>query len=273
MLGRAQFMNPTPRRAAAKPAFTMGKLQRLALWGSAAAGALFIAVIAGRSDVGSQRAAGLFPSSHPQSRPAHPNQAAAGPLEGESAAPELMQTVRGLAEDRDRLMTRLAAVEQHLDDVTGSVTRQIEAAKTPPWPNESPAPATPAAMVSVVAPVVPAPAGWTSPLPASPLGAAADATPGKASPAEYGVDLGGAHTVLALHARWEAFRSARPKLFEGLKPLVNRKESGRSKHAEWRLVVGPLPDMEAAMRLCASLAVFQLVCQPTTFQGQRLAER
>ncbi len=160
MLGRAQVMSTIPRRVAAKPAFTMRNLRRLALWGSAAAAAMFVAVIAGRSDVGAQRIAGLFPPHSASSRVAHPNQAATAPLDTEAATRELAQAVRGLGEDRDRLMARLAAIEHHLDDVTGSVIRQTEAAKTPPWPNNAPtAPATQAAIASVVSPVVPPPAG------------------------------------------------------------------------------------------------------------------
>jgi hypothetical protein len=273
MLTRAQFMSVTPRGVAARPAFTMRRLERLALWGCAAAAAMFIAAIAGRSDVGAQRVAGLFPAHSASSRAAHSNQAGAGPLDTEAATRELVQTVRGLTEDRDRLMTRLAAVERSLDDVTGSVTRQIEAAKTPPWPSEAGAPATPAAIASVLSPVVPPPAGLASPSPALPSEEAADATPAAAPPAVYGIDLGSAHSVEVLHARWTAFRSTRPKLFEGLRPLVSRKDIGRSKRTEWRLLVGPLPDAEAASRLCASLAAFWPFCQPTTFAGERLAER
>src|SRR5579864_8343788 len=167
MLTRAQFMSVTPRRVAARPTFTMRKLERLALWGCAAAAAMFIAAIAGRSDVGTQRFAGLFPA-HSASRAAQPSQAGAGPLDSEAVTRELVRTVRGLTEDRDRLTTRLAAVERSLDDVTGSVTRQIEAAKTPPWPSEAGAPATPAAIAAVLSPVVPPPAGLASPSPASP---------------------------------------------------------------------------------------------------------
>ena len=177
MLTRAQFMSVTPRRVAAKPAFTMRKLERLALWGCAAAAAMFIAAIAGRSDIGTQRVASLFPAHSGSLRAAQSNQAGAGPLDTEAATRELVQTVRGLTEDRDRLMTRLAAVERSLDDVTGSVTRQIEAAKTPSWPSEARAPATPAAIASVLSPVLPPPAGLALPSPALPSEVTADATP------------------------------------------------------------------------------------------------
>ena len=273
MLERAQSTNLGSRKSAASPPFTMRKLRQLALWGTAAAGAMFMVVIAGRSDVGSQRIAALFPESHStSSRAARLKETPAAAFDSEAAARELAQAVHSLAEDRDRLITRIAALEHNLDDVTGSVARQIEAVKAPPWPSDAqPAAATPATIASTATPIVPAPAGSPSPLP--PFVAAADAMPGALPATAYGIDLGGAQSLQALHARWEAYRAARPKLFEGLKPLVSRKEVGRTKRVQWRLLVGPLPSIEAATRLCASLAVFELFCLPTTFEGQHLAER
>ena len=46
-------------------------------------------------------------------------------------------------------------------------------------------------------------------------------------------------------------------------------ENGRAKNAELRLVVGPLPDVEAAARLCANLSAIRRYCQPVAFEGQR----
>jgi SPOR domain len=289
MLDRAQFVGAKPRSVAAKPTFSLRKLERLALWAFAAAAALFVAVIAGRSDLGAQRIAGFLPWIHPpSSHAAHPKEAATAPLDTEAVTRQLVQAVRGLSEDRDRLMARLAALEHSLDDVTGSLTRQIEAARTPPWPdNAPPAAATRAIIASIVTPAVPpvgpapptglapaaSPAPAAAPAPPAAVAVNAEGTSAAAAPAEYGVDLGGAHSVEVLHARWAAFRSARPKLFEGLKPLVSRKDTARSKHGEWRLLVGPFPDIDAAAALCASLAVVWPVCTPAAFQGERLAER
>jgi hypothetical protein len=42
---------------------------------------------------------------------------------------------------------------------------------------------------------------------------------------------------------------------------------------ELRLVVGPLVNAGAAARLCGTLAASGLACQPTIFDGQRLALR
>ena len=44
---------------------------------------------------------------------------------------QLTEAVRGLTEDRDRLITRLAAVEHSLGDITGAIAEQSEKA-TPP---------------------------------------------------------------------------------------------------------------------------------------------
>jgi hypothetical protein len=285
-VARTQTVKVNPRRVVAKPTFTMRSLQRLAAWGATATAALFVAIIMSRSEVASQRVAVALSSLHlgsPSSERSGQgaaqvaSQVAPRPLEADPATRQLVQTVRGLAADRDQLMTRLATLEHNLDDVTGSVARQIEAAKastaSASWPNDQPpVPATPGTIASVVAPVVPAPAGLASPPPSSsPIIAAADATPLAALPSEYGVDIGSALSIQALHARWAGIRSAHPQLFEGLKPVVTLKEIPRSKRVELRLMVGPFPSAEAAGQLCASLVAFRLPCQPTSFDGQHLA--
>lgn len=290
MVGRAQTVNATAETAAAEPTFTMQNLWRLALWGSTAAAALLLAILTTRSDVGSQRVATVLSSlrsgSHPgQATTQVASQAGARQFDAESAARQVAQAVRGLADDRDRLMKRLAAVEHNMDDMTGSITRQIEKVKDataqaapPPWPSdEPPVPATPATIASVIAPVVPTPAGLTSPLPPSPLMPAMEqVSPPEAAaaapqPTAYGVDIGSAVSIQALHARWAGTRSAHPQLFEGLQAFVTLKEIPRSNRVELRLIVGPLPSPGAAVELCASLAAFRLFCQPTNFDGQHLA--
>ena len=41
--------------------------------------------------------------------------------------------------------------------------------------------------------------------------------------------------------------------------------------AELRLIIGPMPDAEAAAQLCVTLAAAHQYCQPVAFEGQRLA--
>ena len=90
-------------------------------------------------------------------------------------------------------------------------------------------------------------------------------------PTEYGVDIGSALSIQALRARWLGMRSAHPQLFDGLTPTVMLREIPRSKRIELRLVVGPLANAEAAAQLCASLAPYRLSCQPTIFDRRHLA--
>jgi len=44
----------------------------------------------------------------------------------------------------------------------------------------------------------------------------------------------------------------------------------RAKSVELRLVVGPFADADAAAQLCAALAPFRVLCQPTTYDRQHL---
>jgi len=163
MLGRSQPVNAAPKKVAPKKTFTMKSLWRLGVWGATAASALLIAVLTTRSEVGSQRV-GIVLSSltgAPSSSPgkAATQQVATRSVDTEAETRRLAEAVRGLTAENDRLKSRVAAVEHTVDDVTGSVTRQIEAVKTevvPPWPTDKPPePATPAVIASVVAPVLP----------------------------------------------------------------------------------------------------------------------
>ena len=91
---------------------------RIALWGTTAATALLVAILTSRSDAGSQRIA-----TTPGATRGAPRQ-----FDAESAARQLTQAVRGLTEDRDRLITRLAALEHSLGDITGAIAGQSEKA-------------------------------------------------------------------------------------------------------------------------------------------------
>jgi hypothetical protein len=241
----------------------MRNLPRLTLWGITAALTLSVALLAARSDVGGERAAMIFASLRPAANHAKT-------FDAEAANRQLVTAVQALAEDRNRLAARLAAVEGHLDDVTGSVSREIEAAKAkpaeaapPPWPDEVPLTvSTPATIAALVAAATPAPAAEP---PASDNAAAAAALP------LYGVDLGGALSIQALHGRWAGIRSAHPQLFAGLQPIVTLRDGPSPNRTELRLVVGPFRTTEAAQQLCASLAAFKLFCLPTSFNGQHLA--
>jgi hypothetical protein len=108
--------------------------------------------------------------------------------------------------------------------------------------------------------------------------AEAPATTGSiAEPAEpqptvkLGVDLGAGTTMAKLRARWNSFKAARSKEAESMHPLVMAREITPGKPVELRLIVGPVADIKAAAQLCAGLVGTPFLCQPSIYDGQRLA--
>jgi len=257
-------------------AFAMARLWRLALWGAAATAALVLVVLVSRSEAGLQRlgVAMASLSGHPKAPTGR------RPFDAEAETRRLQDALQRIAEDRDRLTTRVASLEQNLDVVTGSVTQQLDAvrksAPLAPWPTEVTAAPTPPATIAATV----APAAFAAPPTGLPLGPHDAAAPGTEPAAEpdpaYGVDLGGAQTVQALRARWQAVRSVHPQLFDGLRPImavrdVAGRDPARPGRVELRLIVGPLASADAVAQLCASLATARVACQPAVFDGQRLA--
>jgi len=286
-------MKVTPPRPAPKKTFSMRRLQQLGLWGAAATAALLIAVITSQGDIGSERIAAMLHGGR--------QQAAVHSFDAEAETRHLGEVLRSLATDNDGIKSRLKTIERSIGDITGSIDRQTEAARASSerhafedgptiqaaaavaaslpapeatsWP--TPKPPAPAASPSTGAAAT-APTPIVSPSPA-PAPATATA-PGPASPAaqsatEYGVDIGSGLTIQALRARWLAIRSAHPELFEGLHPIVSVKDAARGNHLELRLIAGPLSQSAAATDLCSALAPYGLYCQPTLYDGQRLALR
>jgi hypothetical protein len=105
MLGRARHPKAASKAAVAKTKLTTQRLWHQVVWGCAAAAALFVAVVCGRSEVGAQRAAPALAALN-----APPGQAAARQFDAETAARQFAAAVRGLNEDRDRVARRLAVV-------------------------------------------------------------------------------------------------------------------------------------------------------------------
>lgn len=275
-LKQSPSKQPAPaatKRDAAKQqkTLTMRHLWRMTLWGMTAAGTLLLAVLSTRSEVGSERIAAAFPSLHGHSQVAQA-------FDAQAETRRLAAAVNDLTAQNAELKSRLASVERNVDDVTGSVTRQIEAAKAetaPPWPTDAaPEPVTPATVATIVNPTVPPPAGFAAPLPlppsVMPAAASPEATPPAAGAREYAVDVGSALSVEALRARWLGLHSAHLQLFAGLTPTVARRDIPQTNRSELRLVVGPLPSSAAAAQLCAALAPYRLFCRPTLFDRQHV---
>src|SRR5262249_30182947 len=131
--------------------FAIHGLWRMALWGTTAATALLVAILATRSDAGSQRFA---------------TAGGARQFDAEVAARQLAQAVRGLNEDRDRLTARVSALEHGLDDMTGAITRRgettVQGADPTSDAKTADAPATNTAGTNALAPSAP---GVTAPGP------------------------------------------------------------------------------------------------------------
>jgi hypothetical protein len=270
---RQQIIKETAPKVVPAGAFTMRSLRHAALWGTTAAVALLIAVLSSHGNFDAERLADVFRGVDTSPAPR--------PLDAQAETQRLAQAVHGLTIDNDQLKARLASVEQDLNDVTGSIGKQIEAVQTADASRhvEDGPSVTATANVSTMLPAVlllPAaiafpPGPGTAPLAAiSPPGDAAAVQPPRTA---YGVDIGSGLTIQALRTRWAAIRSAHPEVLDGLDPILSVREIPRANHVELRLVAGPLPDAGAAAQLCASLTPLGLFCQPAMYDGQRLAVR
>src|SRR5215468_8007270 len=105
----------------------MRPLLRLGIWGICTIAALAAAVIAGRSEAGSERAEAALAvlRSAPMDFLSHPLSALpARPTEAEAEAQRLAEMVRTLTADRDELAARVATLERNISDLTGSVGRE-----------------------------------------------------------------------------------------------------------------------------------------------------
>ena len=299
MLGRARDpkLRPTPKGTAAPRTvvaprrYIMASLWRQAGWGLAAVAAVFVAVLSSRDELAMQRASALLVSLNVLPAPAPKHQ-----FDAEAAARQLAQAVRSLVDDRDRLATRLATLERDMEDMTGSVKKQIEAVKAarsepPPWPDTAPpvpmTPADVAVMVKTVSPAAAAAAAADPPSSTKPDVEAVAEQPSSSAPAvavsaapadaaqpaatPYGADIATASTMKALHIRWKWLRSAHPAIFDGLQPLVSVKQNPHTNRTELHLVVGPYSNAEAATQFCDFIVPYHLTCQPAMFDGSRLA--
>ncbi|MFZ0777757.1 MAG: hypothetical protein WAM74_14820 [Xanthobacteraceae bacterium] len=259
-IGRQRIEAPLgDKRGATKRVFTMQGLRRLAVWGAAAASAVLVVVLASRSEVAAERFALIL---H------HPKPAAAPVFDAQAATAQLAEAVQGLKANDEQLQSRLAAVEHDVDDVTGTITKQIQAAAASRH-EDGPSLAATALASASIAPVDIPPAPASVPAPAM-----AKIEPAAPPPkTAFGVDIGSGLTLQALRMRWAAIRTAHPQFFESLEPIISVREVPHTNKIELRLVAGPIAQPGAAAQLCAQLAALGLYCQPTIYDGQHLALR
>jgi hypothetical protein len=292
MLGRAQTRSAPARGGTAtggtaksarlqKPSPWQG-LRRQAGWGLATAAALSVALLSSRDDMSRdemapQWLAGMLSSLHAR-------ELGAPSFDAETAARQLAQALRSLADDRDRLAIRLNAVEHEMRDLGGTIKLQIDAAKTdaiktakqaPPWPDSAPpVPMTLADVAVMVKRISPAPVSTADSASAAAVTNTAEQALADASGSlgqAYGVDLGAAATIKTLHQRWATLRTAHPQLFEGVQPVVSVKQNARNGRTELHLIVGPYANAESAAQFCDYVVPFHVNCQPAMFDGSRLA--
>jgi hypothetical protein len=274
---REQIIKETKPKLAPPKSFTMRRLRHAALWGVGAAGALVIAVVSSRGDLVSARLTELFHSN------ARAPVATAG-IDTQATTQRLALAVNRLIADNDQMKSRLTTVEQSMDDITGSIGKQIQAADEARHFENGPTLAATAIVTAANMPTMPTvPSMPTDATPATTVASAPDAaqappsntapSPVNSAPARlgYGIEIGSGPTIQALRARWMMLRAAHPQLLDALEPLVNVKDVPHGNHIELRLVAGPLPQASAAAQLCAALAPFGVLCQPTMYDGQRLA--
>ena len=262
---------PKAEPAPSRPKFGLRDLFRLAVWGLSAAGGLFLALYAATTETGRDRLFVAVAEIHEVLMPTGVKPIR--PLDAREGR-RLAETVRSLAADRDRLVARVATLEQNIDSITGSIAQVEKVARaTPPA-------AAPAANAA------PGPAA-----PAAPSAASIETTPGKSAPeeditssltlppqqpaanpakTEFGLDLGSATTVEALRTAWTAALRRHGPLLEGLRPVVQMRERPRPSGMEFRLIAGPVPSAAAAARLCISMTAAGAICAPSVFEGQRL---
>jgi hypothetical protein len=145
---------------------------RLGLWGVAAVGALTLGILSGQLPVNAQRtqhAANDFAGrAKLVETSVHENQLEARRL---SAAIETLNA------DRDRLFSRLSALEQGLDVITGSIRKADDKPAPSPWPDGVAAPIiNPAPFTIAAPPSAPPVTVATAPAPGEPERASAPQT-------------------------------------------------------------------------------------------------
>jgi hypothetical protein len=292
-------MAEKPYRAAwdaETPPFGIQELLRVAIWGGLAAAALLLAVVSSYSGAGSPRQPVAGTSGQagvPQKTSAADAAAPAAALaEAANETRRLAEAVHTLTADREQMLTRIASLERSLDDVTGTIRRDAQQAppqvtsigsaapsarteKPAPPPTETPIiPAQtpgsqPSGSIEAAPDGAPDTAARTAATPAAPTHTTALAE-APAGTAGLGLDVGGAVNFDGLRALWSSTKHSLLAPPEELYPVVAVRENSKTRSADLRLIIGPIPNAEAAARLCVALATAHRYCQPAAFEGQRL---
>ncbi len=151
-------------------------LWRLGSWGVAAVGAVILALLTNQSSIGLRRDQVAAADLARQSQ-----QIQSGAKESQNEARRLASAIDTLNSDRDRLYSRVTVLEQGLDSVTGTITRQNPAAASSqavPMPTS-----TSSASTSSPATSSPSTPSASTPSPPKPSPPAAEPSPAAQNPA------------------------------------------------------------------------------------------
>jgi hypothetical protein len=134
-----------------------------------------------------------------------------------------------------------------------------------------PPPAAPSAQANPPPQTAQSPSSSQARISAGHLATGTSAAESVATKTEFGIDIGGNASLDGLRTLWTSLKSGQPALFDGLRPVIAVREPQKGGGIELRLIAGPLPNASIAARLCAALSAANQSCQPTVFDGQRLA--
>jgi hypothetical protein len=255
-------------------------LWRMAFWASSAISALIIAFLV------VQYAANFPRHQKAADTTARQTQNIAQMVrDSRNEARRLAAAIETLNHDRDRLFTRVAALE-HNPNLTG-----VTGAVAPSAPVPSPSPPLPAVQLTTPVSLTGAPPRGANaepqPSPAkdatviggapNPWAVASTLFHNAATPSaialrhtEFGIDLGAGPSLAVLRKLWGNAAKAYAAELTALHPVIVVREAAGG-HASLHLVVGPLRDAADAARLCAVIGSARQPCTPTVFEGQRLA--
>lgn len=254
------------KAAPSRRKFGLADFGRLTLWAFCAAFAVTIAAYAGTTKVGQDRikvASGEIHEIFFSSGIARPK-----PLDVQDGQ-RLADSVKILTADRDRLLARVATFERNLGEVTGSIARVEKATREVQTAQQAMVAAAPPPRPQAVPPAEEVTASINQPNANVPNVPIPPPAPGRG---EYGLDLGSAPNVEGLRTLWATTLRRYSTLFEGLRPVVQMRER-RPGGVDLHLVVGPIPNAATAARLCATITAAGAICQPSSYDGQRLALR
>jgi len=277
----AETIELRPRR------FDLRSLWRLTAWGGAAALGLTAAVFATQTETGSRRLSAILSASSVD-LPVRSVATVPIPVQDAQVA-KLEAQVRTLAADRDRLAERVASLEHNVEDMTGSIRRVAFAAQPsmPPILSMVPAPGAPPTTLAVKEPETTQstplpPTDSIEPAVAAPPEQGAENThdavplpptrmaslPPDPAKSEFGVALASSSSMEILHLQWSALKANYGPLLGSLRPIAAREQRGTATY--YRLVLGPLPNLGAATKLCAKLTAARAPCHAGKFSGEPL---